>query len=221
MSVADKTYQNAGNSQVLAWIEDEDRRILDLGCGAGDNARRLADAGRIIDGVTMSSAEANLAKSTMHQVVVHNLEAGLPDQFRGPYDVVIASHVLEHICFPSLLLAGVRHVLSSRGRLIVALPNLMMVKYRLRLLLGRFDYESGGIMDDTHFRWYTFKSARQMLEAAGFRVIHASADGHLPVGALRRMLPQTWMRALDRMACRTFPGLFGAQMIYVVSAEQK
>lgn len=217
MSVAHKIYKNAGNSQVLAWIGDEDRKILDLGCGAGDNARHLSADGRTIDGVTLSPSEASLAKLSMHNVVVHNLEDGLPEQFRGPYDVVIASHVLEHICFPSHLLTGVLHSLSPRGRLIVALPNLMMMKYRMRLLVGRFEYEKGGIMDDTHFRWYTFESARQLLETAGFRILHASADGHVPLGQLRHLLPAEVRKRLDLVACRLFPGLFGAQMIFVAS----
>jgi len=215
MSVAEKTYQNAGNPAVTRWVEPEDRSILDLGCGAGDNARILAHQDRTIEGVTMSDAEAGIAAEFMRAVYMHNLEGGLPAAASGPYDVVIASHVLEHICFPAAVLQGVRARLSPRGRLIVALPNLLMLKYRIRLLMGIFEYECGGIMDDTHFRWYTFASGRKLLERAGFQVIHASVEGHLPLGPLRKILPSSLQAWLDRAACAWWPGLFGSQLIYV------
>lgn len=200
---------------MIRWIEPEDRTVLDLGCGTGGNARTLTMDGREIDGVTLSADEAALAAGTMRQVVVHNLETGLPKSLPGPYDVVLASHVLEHLCFPSALLQDIRASLAPKGRLVVALPNLLKLNYRLRLLLGRFEYESGGIMDDTHFRWYTFESAQRLLETAGFQIRHAYAEGHLPLGPMRKWLPQTWAKKLDGFVCRLFPGLFGAQMIYV------
>jgi len=42
---------------------------------------------------------------------------------------------------------------------------------RLNLLLGNFDYADRGIMDRTHVRFYTRKTARQMLESNGYRVV--------------------------------------------------
>lgn len=220
MSVSQKIYQNEGNRLVTDCVTFEDRAILDLGCGAGDNARVLAAEGRFIDGVTLSAEEASLASKTMRQVEVHDLEAGLPKSLHGPYDVVIASHVLEHICYPEALLKDVRDALSPNGRLIVVLPNLLMFKYRLRLLMGFFVYETGGIMDNTHFRWYTFDSAAKMLQMSGFRVCKAFAEGHLPLGGLRRLLPSSWARMLDQKACHLFPGLFGAQLVYVSMVEE-
>jgi 2-polyprenyl-3-methyl-5-hydroxy-6-metoxy-1,4-benzoquinol methylase len=220
MSVSHKTYQHSGNSEVIRWVTATDQRILDLGCGAGDNARLLATEHRTIDGVTMSLNEADLAKKWMRKVVVYNLEAGLPAELSGPYDLAVASHVLEHICFPEILLRHVHAALSPEGRFVVALPNLLVLSNRLRLLFGRFDYESGGIMDDTHFRWYTFESARRLLEASGFAIIEAYGDGHLPMKPLRRFLPKGFISAIDKLVCRFFPGLFGSQLIFVATPKK-
>lgn len=215
MSVATKVYQNSGNPAILQRVPASARNILDVGCGAGDNARMLLQNDRVIDGVTMSLEEAALALPIMNKVSVHNLEHGLPKELEGPYDVVIASHVLEHIFDPKVVLNDVRDKLTPSGNLIIALPNIMMFRYRWRLLLGKFDYEPGGIMDDTHVRWYTFDSAKKLLHSAGFDVIHASATGHFPFGPLRRIIPAALLSRLDTFFCSIWPGLFGSQLIYL------
>ena len=91
----------------------------------------------------------------------------------------------------------------------------MLWKSRLRLLAGRFDYTETGLMDRTHVRWYTFASALRLLEAHGFTVAEALADGGLPLGPLRRVMPKGLLKPLDRAACRAAPGLLGYEMIYV------
>jgi hypothetical protein len=83
-----------------------------------------------------------------------------------------------------------------------------------RLLRGRFDYESHGIMDNTHFRWYTFRSAKEMLESHGFDVLEAAATGSVPLRFVRKFMPRMSAK-VDRFFVRLFPGLFGAQLIYV------
>lgn len=219
LSVKQKLYQNEGNAHILRWVPEGTTCALDLGCGAGDNAKHLSKQGVEVDGVTLSEQEAEVARANVRSVFVHNLENGLPPEAADAYDVIIASHVLEHICFPEALLKGVREKLNGEGRFIIALPNLLQLRYRLKLLLGHFEYESGGIMDNTHFRWYTFTSAQRMLEANGFKVIEAYADGYLPLPLIGKIIPDSLRNKLDKMASSIFPGLFGWQMIYVAQKD--
>jgi len=213
-SVTHKTYEHPGNELVLALVPPDVRRVLDVGCGTGGNAARLRDAGAEVDGVTLSEAEAAQARLVCREVWLHNLEEGLPDAAQGPYDAVVCSHVIEHLCFPSKLLNDARRVLKPGGVLVVALPNLLFWRYRLRLLAGRFEYESGGVMDDTHFRWYSFESAQRLLAEHGFEKMHAGADGALPVSFLRRIVPSALMKKVDAAVLKLWPGLFGWQMIF-------
>ena len=214
-NVREKVYANDGNPEVLRWVPSSARRILDLGCGAGGNAAALAGRVERIDGVTLSEGEAIRAREICNEVFVHNLEEGLPLGTQAPYDTVLASHVLEHLCFPEKLLRDVAEQLTPGGTLIVALPNLMNFKFRIPLILGRFEYQDGGIMDNTHFRWYTFKSGRLLLEAHGFRVIRAYASGHFPMPFIRRLVPSAIQRWIDHAATSFSPGFFGLQLIYV------
>ncbi|HEX4507406.1 MAG TPA: class I SAM-dependent methyltransferase [Alphaproteobacteria bacterium] len=214
-----RTYLGESTPSVLERIPTGAARVLDLGCGCGGNARLLSARGMKVDGVTVSGREAAEASAHCADVYIRNLEEGLPDLPPGRlYDAVICSHVLEHIADPDRMLADIIPRLKRTGVLIVALPNLMLWKSRLKLLAGRFEYTETGLMDRTHVRWYTFASARRLLEAHGFTVIEALADGGLPLGPLRRLMPKGLTAPLDRAACRAAPGLLGYEMIYVARA---
>ena len=207
-------YDAAANLAVLSLVPSNARFVLDVGCGAGGNARELQRRGLVVDGITFSPAEARQAERSCRRVYLHNCESGLPMTDEN-YDCVICSHVLEHIADPARLLTDIASVLAPYGRLIVALPNLLFYKNRAQLLFGRFQYETGGLMDQTHLRWYTFTSAQELIESFSFKVMYAVADGSVPLPIIRRFWMLKRLSAwFDRFGCRHWPGLFGYQMIY-------
>ncbi len=215
MDVGTKYYAGNANATVIALVPTEAKRILDVGCGAGINAAALKARGAEVDGITLSPEEAEAARRLCGTVRVHDLESGLPPTPPATYDAVICSHVLEHIRYPARLLDDIRAALKPSGVLVVALPNLLVWKNRLRLMAGRFEYTESGLMDNTHFRWYTFTSGRRLLEAHGFAVTKAEVDGGLPLSRLRRLLPGIAYGWADRAARRLAPGLVGPQLLYV------
>jgi len=215
--VSHKHYSNEGNKLVLEAIPKKPLTILDLGCGAGSNARVCVERGHTVDGITLSELEASVSRSICRDVVVCDLEQGLPDVVLSRrYDFCICSHVLEHLRWPKELLIQVRSVLPASGpRMVVALPNIMYFKSRYALFRGRFDYVESGIMDASHFRWFTFQTGIQLLEEAGYSVLSAKAEGNFPLSMVRRFLPSGMTRPLDASAVKWFPGLFGLQLVYV------
>jgi methionine biosynthesis protein MetW len=66
----------------------------------------------------------------------------------------------------------------------------------LKLLLGKFDYTEYGILDETHLRFFTYKSARSMLLEAGYRIQREGVswfDTRLVDRVIRRLrLPWLW-----------------------------
>ncbi len=212
-SVDHKCYENQGNPGLLALLPDMVIRVLDVGCGAGDNARLLAATGRSVDGITLSESEAITARQVCGSVLVHDLEAGLPPQVTNTYDAIVCSHVLEHLRWPDRLLKEVRELLPSKGVLLVALPNVLFYKNRWRLLTGHFDYEESGLMDASHFRWFTYATSRRLLESSGFEVLHHSCEGSFPLPFVRRWIGRQIAAAVDARAVKLFPGLFGYQML--------
>ncbi|HYE53182.1 MAG TPA: class I SAM-dependent methyltransferase [Chitinophagaceae bacterium] len=209
-----------GNPYVISLVPADARYILDVGCGAGDTGEVLTEKGYVVDGITLSEEERREAQKIMRNVYVHNAEQGLPADLTDQYDVVILSHVLEHICYPQKLLKDIKTRLRPGGILIVALPNIMHFNSRWKLTKGNFNYEEYGIWDYTHFRWYTFKSAQDMLSENGYKVELADVSGWIPFEhRLKKVTPAGLRNGIFRMLKKISPGLFGFQLLYVARPQ--
>ncbi len=92
----------------------------------------------------------------------------------GPYEAVIFADVLEHLVDPWQTLRQVRAMLAAEGRVLLSVPNIAHWSARLNLLLGRFDYTDGFLMDRSHLRWFTHRTARAMARDACYRVAAAA-----------------------------------------------
>jgi 2-polyprenyl-3-methyl-5-hydroxy-6-metoxy-1,4-benzoquinol methylase len=218
----DKIYTNEGNAEVLSEVPQSAKTILDIGCGNGDNARLLKVKERRLYGITLSEQEASTAKKYCDAVYVHNLEKGLPEEaMLMEYDVIICSHVLEHIAYPQTLLLNINQVLKKDGVLIVALPNVFHYRSRMQLMAGNFLYKDAGIWDYTHLRWYSFKSAKNLLISNNFQITKAFVSGDLPFLTLLKIIPRKIREVLFRFLAMLSPGLFGVQIVLVSKVLEK
>jgi len=204
-------YSYVPNYAVIKSIPRDATTILDIGCGNGGLADFISCK---IDGITISEIEYNLAKQKLNKVFLYNLENGLPDKLEK-YDVIIASHVLEHIAYPEKLLLDVKKVMHKNSIFIVALPNFVHYKYRIKICFGNFNYENSGVMDYTHLRWYTFKSALQLLQNNDLYVINSFADGKLPFYRVTKKIPEIFQKLIKKVLFFISKGLFGAQFILI------
>jgi SAM-dependent methyltransferase len=209
-SPAARGVYSAVNHAVFDRVPAAANSVLDVGCGDGALGRALkVRSGCLVTGITGSMEEHRCAASVLDQVVLADLDdADLTSL--GLFDVIVCSHVLEHLRDPGRLLHQLRPHLASGGRLVVALPNPLLWRQRMAFLAGRFRYTRGGIMDDTHLRFFDWITARRLVEDAGFQVVAAVAEGGCP-GA--RFLPGALAAALDRLAVQLRPGLFGVQFV--------
>lgn len=215
-----KIYENSGNQILIDLVPPSSKFILDVGCGAGNNAKLLSEMGKIVDGITLSDEEVKLASKYCRTVIKYNLEDGLPEELESSYDVVLCSHVLEHIAYPEKLLTDIKGKLNHKDSiLLIALPNFLSYRNRLKILFGNFDYEQYGIMDYTHLRFYTFKSAKLMLERNGFEVINAFAEKMLPWKTVLGHLPSSIQNLTAKILVGISKGLFGSQLIYITKIK--
>ncbi|MFM7109725.1 MAG: class I SAM-dependent methyltransferase [Planctomycetota bacterium] len=200
------------NNAVLRLAPTTVKHVLDLGCGCGSLGAALKGGSSNpprITGVTFNEREAAMARSVLDEVVVADLNQLNPEQIGGPFDCLICSHVLEHLYRPDLVLANLRPFLTPDAVVLVALPNTLAWRQRFQFLVGRFRYTDGGLMDRTHYRFFDWVTARQLLTMNGYRVEKAEADGVFP-GA--RWLPVIGPM-LSRVAVRMAPGLFAWQFV--------
>ena len=203
------------NHKVVDLVGLSPAKILDLGCGSGALGRVLKSrAGHDITGITYSNEEGMVANEILDQVIVADLNY-LATEELGQFDLIICSHVLEHLNDPGSLLLRLRYCLREGGRLIVALPNVLWWKQRWEFLLGRFRYTDGGLMDRTHCRFFDHETAQSLLMEAGYQINHFEAEGNFPLPVLRKVLPPKYSTQLDTWAVRSWPGLFGWQFLLV------
>ncbi len=71
------------------------------------------------------------------------------------FDLVTYGDVLEHLLEPQDVLRETRNLLAPGGRVLISLPNIAFWTMRVKLLMGRFEYESMGLLDYTHLRFFT------------------------------------------------------------------
>ena len=189
-------------------------RVLDVGCATGYLAARLTASGCAVVGFERDPAAAAAAEAHCDLVVVGDIESeGDRARIPGQYDVVLLGDVLEHLVHPEPVLRAMRPLLADRGVAIASIPNIACWPARLALLRGEFDYAEYGIFDRTHLRFFTRRSARALVRAAGFQV---ESEGFTPVerppGRLRRAMPIATDVAYKTLM-RVWPELLAQQFV--------
>jgi SAM-dependent methyltransferase len=189
-------------------------RVLDLGCSGGLLSARVRALGHHVTGVDMLALPE--VEGRVDEFIQADLDQGLPPTLhdRGPFDVVLAADVLEHVREPEQLLDEIRAVLAPRGALIASVPNFGHWYARGRAALGLFDYDQRGLLDRGHVRFFTRRGLLRRLRGAGYAVVRLETTG-LPFEVLGpgRGKTRRALRAIDKMAVAARPTLFGYQFV--------
>ncbi|MDB9376887.1 glycosyltransferase [Nodularia sphaerocarpa] len=151
-------------------LVENNLRVVDFGCATGYLAKLLKKKGCIVTGVEINSDAAQTAEQHCEEVIVADLDfisvlKILPAQ---EFDIAIFGDVLEHLRNPGKVLAETKQILKKDGYVIASIPNIAHAAIRLSLLQGRFDYTNLGILDNTHLRFFTRKTVKELFEKAGY-----------------------------------------------------
>jgi GT2 family glycosyltransferase/Flp pilus assembly protein TadD/2-polyprenyl-3-methyl-5-hydroxy-6-metoxy-1,4-benzoquinol methylase len=159
--------------EIMALVPRDAARVLDIGCAAGVLGQELKRRQPCeVVGVEIDPAAAREARARLDQVVEGDVEH-IDLKPLGVFDAAICADVLEHLRDPVALLKKVRGVLSDTGVLIASLPNVRHIEVVQRLVEGGWTYQPEGVMDRDHLRFFTRRSAEQLLDDAGFEVAEA------------------------------------------------
>ncbi|HSV79627.1 MAG TPA: class I SAM-dependent methyltransferase [Ramlibacter sp.] len=167
-------------------------RALEVGCGSGANLvelqRRFPDCRTT--GIELREEAAQGARGRVDEVLVGSvLDPACCDFAPGSFDVLVLSHVLEHFAEPAQVLQRVLPWLAPQGRVLVALPNVRHASVLRELVLhGDFRYRSSGLMDHTHLRFFTRRSAIRFMQEQGLAVERCEPDFQGRKSALLRRL---------------------------------
>lgn len=210
-----KPSDQSSHTKVLAMVPRQaGLRVLDVGCGAGFLAELLRKRGQHVVGIDVS--ESPEVASRVDRFCRCDLDLGLTDDVGSGYDVIVAADVLEHVRKPDALLVDLSSRLASHGEIVVSIPNFGHWYPRVRTLLGLFDYDQRGILDNDHVRLFTRRSFKRLLHRAGLQVMSESCTG-LPLDVLRVSSDRgagRLLARLDAFAVSVWPTMFAYQFVF-------
>ncbi len=215
------------------WGQRRHLDVLDVGCGFATTAQHLRAGGNRVWGIESNASAAEVARSRIDQVI----EADLQDveAIGGQrFDVIVFADVLEHLAWPIGVLKRYVGLLKPGGSIIVSLPNVGLWSVRLGLMFGRFNYDESGVLDRTHLRFFTRRSAVEMLRGAGLRPFRRTYNPGLvrpfvplakkflgrggAAGSILESKPYRaylkWVYPIERAIARVWPGMLAFQMIF-------
>ena len=117
--------------------------------------------------------------------------------------MIICSNILEHLYDPCGVLKTLFPYLKKDGRLIVSLRNIANWTIRLKLLFGKFEYERIGILDRSHIRFFTLRTAKRLIKDAGYRILSLDVNPNfirwigIVIHRILRILKRNRDKALD------------------------
>jgi 2-polyprenyl-3-methyl-5-hydroxy-6-metoxy-1,4-benzoquinol methylase len=205
----------------LAQLTGDRASVLDVGCAVGYIGEFLRRNGqdRWLAGIEIDPGAAEKARPHYDQVIVGSIDdLAVWNQLRQPVDVMIFGDVLEHTADPIGVLRMARTKLADGGRIVVSIPNIGYLKVRIQLLRGNFDYEDWGIMDRTHLRFFTMRTAVEMLQQGGFTVVHREGVHGYPLPDGLHGAARLWARSKRRIRAvltEMRPTVFAYQFILV------
>jgi 2-polyprenyl-3-methyl-5-hydroxy-6-metoxy-1,4-benzoquinol methylase len=176
-------------------------RVLDVGCADGRLLTwyRQAVPGRTIEtyGIDIGEEAVEQARRAGHIAVAGRFEVDtqLPD---GTFDLIVASHVIEHVADPVQFARRAASLLKPGGLFMFATPNVDSADVRR---FGRF---WGGWHFPRHWTMYDPKTAEHLAEQVGLRVEQVGYEVN-PV--FWNWTCHAWLREKrgDEVADRVFP----------------
>jgi len=177
-------------------------RLLDVGCATGDFLVAARERGFDVCGVDVAASAVDAA-AARGLAVQHGAIADVAD---GPFDVVHASHVLEHVPDVGEFVRAATALLRPGGVALIEVPNefdeALAVLQRVR---GR---RAPARLDAPHVHYFTATSLLWLLEHAGLRVRRLLTYSHRrpadrALGARARLryveAPNAVLRMADRL----------------------
>jgi 2-polyprenyl-3-methyl-5-hydroxy-6-metoxy-1,4-benzoquinol methylase len=182
------------------------QRLLDVGCSSGDFGAALKKRAPIhVTGIEIDPQAAEQARKKLDLVFGCNLEQAVPEIAPASFDCVVFADVVEHVRDSERLICLGAQWVKKDGLIIFSIPNVRHLSVLGPLFFNdEWRYQSSGILDQTHVRFYTRKSFLRMLRECGLEVIEEDA-----------ILSFRGSRLLDRLTLGLLRGFLVAQYIFV------
>ena len=166
-------------------------RLLDIGCAIGSLLAVQRERGWETTGVEISGPQAEYGRSKIN-LDIRNLpleENNFPYAF---FNVVLASHLIEHLNDPASLAAEVHRILVPGGRFFVTTPNI--AGFQAKLFKSRW---RSAIFD--HLYLFSVRTLTALLQKKGFAIEKTATWGGLAAGTAPAPVKKLFDKAAKRL----------------------
>jgi SAM-dependent methyltransferase len=170
--------------------ELETGRFLDIGCATGSLLVKLREEGWETVGVEICAPQAEYGRQKRN-LDIRSLSLEENSFPACHFDVVHASHLIEHVNNPGAMLREVYRILKPGGRFFVTTPNI--AGFQSRLFGSRW---RSAIFD--HLYLFSEATLSRLLKESGFSIEKISTWGGLAAG----IAPAPVKRLFDKAAKR-------------------
>ena len=166
-----KNPKNAHDYQIL--LTGTNKKVLELGTATGYISKILKKQNCHVTGIEINPEWANESAKYVDRMIIGDIESlDFTKEFTNEkFDVILIGDTIEHLKNPIITLEKLHSLLNDDGYVVFSIPNISFTSIRLHLLNGEFLYEDTGILDDTHYHFYTLDNILLMLDRANFRII--------------------------------------------------
>jgi 2-polyprenyl-3-methyl-5-hydroxy-6-metoxy-1,4-benzoquinol methylase len=157
-------------------------RIVDLGCGNGYVANRLAELGHAVLGVDASPDGVSIAQSTGRAEfkTASIYDEQLVETTGNDAECVVALEVIEHLYLPKTMFVQSHKILKPGGHLIVSTPYHGYLKNLALSIADGWDKHFAVDWHGGHIKFFSRRTLEKMATAAGFSETHFLGVGRLP-----------------------------------------
>jgi 2-polyprenyl-6-hydroxyphenyl methylase/3-demethylubiquinone-9 3-methyltransferase len=183
----------SGPGGAFSWLEApiasllgeirEPLRILDVGCGNGYWASRLAGSGHHIVGIDASGDRISNARREVRGARFERLEIGrdlLGSLGEAPFDLVISTEVVEHLFQPRVWAEACYTALRPGGRFICSTPYHGYLKNLAIAASGHWDRHHHTLRAVGHIKFFSRATLTRLLSDAGFHALRFRGAGRIP-----------------------------------------
>jgi 2-polyprenyl-3-methyl-5-hydroxy-6-metoxy-1,4-benzoquinol methylase len=168
-----KVYYTDQREEMTHFIPLSCKHILEVGCGEGNFGKLLKDERNVeVWGIELSETAAKVAGTRLDRALSGDFHLNYPQLPKSYFDCIVFNDVLEHFTDPERVLILCREVLSKGGYIVCSIPNVRYIRNLYEVLIQKdWEYKAGGILDRTHYRFFTQKSIIRMFTVTGYAVI--------------------------------------------------
>lgn len=163
------------------------KRLLDIGFGSGYLAELAQAYGFEVFGVDSSPGKVEQLwprfGPRLQQIIM-----GRDDIPWQSFDVIIMSHVIEHLPNPAATISEVRRLLNPHGLLYVAVPDMESLPFKI------FGKKWDVVNPIVHYQYFTKNSLRYLLKNSGFASFEQVEHPQTPLG-----LMSEWSRFMHEL----------------------